>query len=265
MHGFWKSAPAIAFAIFAVACSSSDGAKSSQNPADSGAIDLGGDDGGYVPDTDGGTKITNDAGEYPYDGGALAADRFATTVVNFTPGPCGGFGSDGLPSIVLGPPIGGGTSTGSTDVVSLGTGGSITLSFAPNAIVDGPGADFIVFENAFLTNPTDPSSVFAEPGEVSVSDDGVTWSTFPCTATSYPYGACAGWHPILSSPENGISPVDSAAAGGDAFDLKDIGVVHAKFVRIVDKTNESCASPGGANNKNGFDLDAISIVNAETP
>ncbi|MEO7112284.1 MAG: hypothetical protein ABI183_17695, partial [Polyangiaceae bacterium] len=152
-----------------------------------------------------------------------------------------------------------------TDVVSLGTGGSITLSFAPNAIVDGTGADFIVFENAFLTNPTDPSTVFAEPGEVSVSDDGTTWTTFPCTATAYPYGACAGWHPVLSSPENGISPADPTAAGGDAFDLKDIGVTHAKYVRIVDKSGEACANPGGSNNKNGFDLDAISIVNAETP
>lgn len=267
MHGFWKAAPAIGFVIYAAACgSSSDGAKSSQNEADSG-IDLGGDDGGFVPSIDGGTKITDDAGAYPYDGGALAADRFVTTVVNFTPGTCGGFGGDGLPSIVEGPPVGGGLSTGSTDVLSLGGGGSIVLSFAPNAIVDGPGADFIVFENAFLTNPTDPSTVFAEPGEVSVSDDGVSWTTFPCTATAYPYGACAGWHPVLSSPANGIDPADPSAAGGDAFDLKDVGVAHAKFVRIVDKTNEPCNVDAGpsASNKNGFDLDAVSIVNAETP
>jgi hypothetical protein len=265
MHGLWKVAPAIAFAFVAAACGSSNDSKSSQNTVDSGAIDLGGDDGGYVPDIDGGTKIENDAGEYPYDGGALAADRFVTGVVNYSPGACGGFGSDGLPSIVMGPPIGGGLSSGSTDVVSLGTGGSITLSFAPNAIVDGPGADFIVFENAFLTNASDPSTVYAEPGEVSVSDDGTTWTTFPCTAIAYPYGACAGWHPVFSSPENGISPVDVSAAGGDAFDLKDIGITHARFVRIVDKSNEACTSPGGANDKNGFDLDAISIVNAETP
>ena len=263
MHGFWTAA--IPLAILTVGCGSSGDSNSSQNEGDSG-IDLGGD-GGYVSDTDGGTKITNDAGEYPYDGGELAADRFVTTVVNFTPGTCGGFGADGLPSIVEGPPIGGGLSTGSTDVLSLGGGGSITLSFAPNAIVDGPGADFIVFENAFLTNPNDPSTVFAEPGEVSVSDDGTTWTTFPCTASAYPYGACAGWHPVLSSPGDGIDPADPNAAGGDAFDLKDVGVTHAKFVRVVDKTNEPCdvdAGPSSAN-KNGFDLDAISIVNAETP
>ncbi len=248
------------------ACGSSSGdAKSSQNQADSGGVDLGGDGGDQTGDS--GTKPTNDAGEYPYDGGELAADRFATGVVNYSPGTCGGFGSGGLPGVVLGPPIGGGISSGSTDVVSLGGGGSITLSFAPNAIIDGPGVDFIVFENPFLTNPSDPSTVFAEPGEVSVSDDGTTWTTFPCTATTYPYGACAGWHPVLSSPANGISPVDPAAAGGDPFDLKDVGVTHAKFVRIVDKTDEPCDVDAGpsANDKNGFDLDAISIVNAETP
>ena len=64
-----------------------------------------------------------------------------------------------MPGIVEGPPVGGGTDHGSTDVVSLGSGGSIVVSFAPNAIVDGPGADFIVFENPFWiggdsSNPT---------------------------------------------------------------------------------------------------------------
>jgi hypothetical protein len=256
---------ALSFSIAVAACSSSSDPNSSQNTVDSGAIDLGATDSGSPSNDGGGSPVPNDAGEYPYDGGKLAADRFVTGVVNYSPGPCGGFGSESLPSVVMGPPIGGGLSSGSTDVVSLGNGGSITLSFAPNAIVDGPGADFIVFENPFLTNPNDPTTVYAEPGEVSVSDDGTTWTTFACTATAYPYGACAGWHPVLSSPENGISPVDVSAAGGDAFDLKDVGVTQAKYVRIVDKSNESCADPGGSNDKNGFDLDAISIVNAQTP
>ena len=54
-----------------------------------------------------------------------------------------------MPDIVLGPPVGGGALAGSLDVVSLGFSGEIVLCFEPNAIVDGPGADFIVFENAF--------------------------------------------------------------------------------------------------------------------
>ncbi|MEO8878537.1 MAG: cell surface protein [Polyangiaceae bacterium] len=265
MYRFWMSFSALAFASAVVACSSSEGdAKSSQNNGDSGVIDLGGDSGSQT-NADAGTHPVDEAGSYPYDGGTLAADRFATTVMDFTPGACGGFGSDGMPTVVEGPPVGGGASEGSLDVLSLGTGGSITLSFAPNAIVDGPGADFTVFENAFLTNASDPSTVYAEPAEVSVSDDGKSWTPFPCTATAYPYGACAGWHPVLSSPSNGIDPADPAAAGGDAFDLSSIGVTHARFVRIVDKSGEACPTTPPLPIKNGFDLDAVVIVNAETP
>jgi hypothetical protein len=221
----------------------------------------------YVSNGADGAAPQSDAGE--------PADRFVTGVVSFDPGPCAGFGAGLMPGIVEGPPYGGGTSHGSTDVVSLGNGGSIILSFAPNAIVDGPGVDFIVFENPFWINGNS-NDVYAEPGEVSVSDDGVTWSTFPCnptlepdspngTGVGPPYGQCAGWHVVLSTPENGISPFDPSVSGGDAFDLADLGVKRARYVRTVDKTQELCADAGARPNANGFDLDAISIVNAEIP
>ncbi len=203
-----------------------------------------------------------DAGETQGAGleGGLPADRFVTGVVSFTPGPCAGFGAAAMPGVVEGPPHGGGASSGSTDVVSLGVGGELVVSFAPNALVDGPGVDFIVFETPFDIggNAQDP---FAEPGEVSVSDDGSTWTTYPCTATSYPYGQCAGWHPVYSSPANGISPVDPVTAGGDAYDLADLGLTQAQFVRIRDRSNEVCPDAGGTTSA-GFDLDAIAIVNA---
>jgi hypothetical protein len=199
-----------------------------------------------------------DAGE-----GGLAADRFVTGVVSFTPGPCAGFGESELPGIVEGPPKGGGATQGSLDVVSLGVGGEIVLSFAPNAIVDGPGPDFIVFENAFYIGGN-PQKPYADPGEVSVSDDGTTWATYPCTATSYPYGECAGWHAVYSAPGNGISPVDPATAGGEAYDLSEVGLSHARYVRIRDKSTMTCPDAGGPST-DGFDLDAISIVNAEIP
>jgi hypothetical protein len=206
--------------------------------------------------------------------GGLAADRFVTGVVSFAPGPCAGFNAGFLPGVVEGPPQGGGSDHGSTDVVSLGTGGTIVVSFGDDAIVDGPGPDFIVFENPFWV-AGNPDDVFAEPGEVSVSDDGATWHTFPCapaaapqsslgTGVAPPYGSCAGWHAVFSSPANGISPVDPAVAGGDAFDLADLGVTHARYVRIVDKTEQDCPD-ANAPDDNGFDLDAVSIVNAERP
>jgi hypothetical protein len=148
------------------------------------------------------------------------------------------------------------------------------VTFAPNAIVDGPGPDFIVFENPFRVGGN-PNNVFAEPGEVSVSDDGQTWVPFPCTptydasapygtGTVPPYGACAGWGVVYSAPDNGISPFDPTTAGGNAYDLADIGVAHARFVKIVDRTAEACPDAGGPTT-NGFDLDAIAIINAALP
>ena len=210
--------------------------------------------------------VRGDAGDYALpDGGRARADRFVTKVVSFTPGDCAGFGIDRLPDIVMGPPEGAGTSQGSTDVVSLGRLGSITVAFTPNAIVDGPGPDFVVFENPFWI-AGNANNVYAEPGEVSVSDDGVTWSTFACAATKAPYGVCAGVHPVLASSTSGISPLDSPACGGDAYDLADLGIKHARFVRIHDNGWQDCPSdPSKKVTTNGFDLDAVAILNAETP
>jgi hypothetical protein len=236
-------------------------------PADAGGVTQQAD--AWVPDDQpplDASQPTVDGGGYPLcDGGVIAAERFATGVVSFTPGDCAGFGLARMPRVVLGPPVGAGDGQGGLDVVSLGNGGSIVLSFDPNAIVDGPGVDFIVFENAFFAggNPDNPT---AEVGEVSVSDDGANWTSFPCTSNRAPFGTCAGWHPVYSSPKNCISPVDPSVAGGDAFDLAKVGVPRARYVRIIDRSMETC-SPDPANKltTNGFDLDAISIVNAERP
>ncbi len=210
----------------------------------SGVTVFGGGDGGGLPvmgcDTD------------------AAPTVFISCVLSFEPGVGAGFGQDKFPSIVYGPPVGAGTANGSTDVLSLGGGGEISFGFGGNAIVDGPGADFIVFENAF-DEGGDPLKPYAEPGVVSVSDDAVTWVDFPCHSEGYPYTGCAGWHPVLSNPDNGISPTDPATAGGDPFDLADVGVTHARYVRVRD------VSFKGGSPTEGFDLDAAAIVNAESP
>jgi hypothetical protein len=244
------------------------------------ALDVSGDGGdgafgGDGADRGDATVGENAAGEAGTDAALpLPADRFVTGVVSIDRRQCTGFGASSMPGIVEGPPVGGGADRGSTDVVSLGSGGSIVVSFS-NAIVDGPGVDFIVFENPFWIGGNS-SNIYAEPGEVSVSDDGVTWFTFPCTPTpdsqstygtgvAPPYGQCAGWHVVYSTPTNGISPLDPRVAGGDGFDLADLGVTRAQYIRIVDKTNEACAEGGAGPDTNGFDLDAVSIVNAANP
>ena len=206
-------------------------------------------------------------GGFPTDGGVLPSNRFASRVVEVKPGDCAGFGLAAMPDVVLGPPEGGGNTQGSLDVLSLGVGGSIVLSFEANPIVDGPGVDFIVFENAFFLGGN-PNKPFAELATVSVSDDGVTWSTFPCTAQPSdpaPYGSCAGWHPVLSSSANGISPFDPEKAGGDPFDLAAVGLRRARFVRIVDRGLGECPkNPAEKLSTMGFDLDAIASVNRES-
>lgn len=190
--------------------------------------------------------------------GEAADRRFASAVHAFEPGPCAGFGRASFPSVVLGPPRGGGEMQGSLDVLSLGEGGSIVLDLGEGGVVDGEGPDLIVFENAFYVGG-DRSRPVADLGEVSVSDDGVSWTTWPCAATAFPYGACAGWHPVLSAPGNGIDPTDATRAGGDAFDLADIGVASARFVRVVDMRSSACGEGGGASTV-GFDLDAVAVV-----
>jgi hypothetical protein len=179
-------------------------------------------------------------------------DGFATEVVETTYGAGAGFGQDGMPGVVLGPPTGMGDLAGSLDVVTLGNGGIITLAFG-GKIVDEPGPDFIVFENVFYAGG-DPSAPYAEIGAVEISADGETWIPFPCTATELPFEGCAGWHPTYAGSDPSIDAHDPERAGGDAFDLADVGLTEARFVRVTDRVDLGGFS--GA-----FDLDAVALVN----
>jgi hypothetical protein len=185
---------------------------------------------------------------------------YAQSVESFDPGAAAGFGADKLPDVVLGPPSGKGTMGGSLDVLSLGAGGEIVLGFGERVIADGPGADFVVFENPFWPGD-DASKVFAELGEVSVSEDAQTWLVFPCDTTGDSSGnfpGCAGVTPTLEYDASLLVPLDPSQAGGDAFDLADLGLASARYVRILDL--ETLAPAG---NTSGFDLDAIGVVDHE--
>jgi hypothetical protein len=188
-------------------------------------------------------------------------NHFATSVVSYAFGPGQDNGQTHFPAWVLGPPVGGGACQGATEgVVSLGNGGTVTLAFESDGIVDGPGPDFIVFENAFGVGATcDLANVFAELATVEVSDDGITWKTYPCTATQAPYGMCAGTHVVYANAStNTIDPRDPAVAGGDQYDLADVGLTRARLVRITDRPDLDGVS-------GVFDLDAVSIVHSACP
>lgn len=185
------------------------------------------------------------------------ADPFVDRVVSYRIGSGGGKNKEKLPGIVLGPPKGGGKLRAGTDVFSLGSGGEIVLEFTDNEVFDGPGPDFIVFENPFLQEPgNDPHAGYFEYGRVDVSEDGVNWKYFPAdTGTKK---GCAGWNPVLANAdENAIPSTDPEKAGGEAYDLKDVGLKVIRFVRITDLQNKL-----GGEGTMGFDLDAVAAVHS---
>ena len=194
----------------------------------------------------------------PHEDAADAAVRaelpYASEVISFEPGDNAGFGMNKLPDVVLGPPRGGGTGAGGLDVLSLGVGGEIVLGFGEREISDGPGADLIVFENVFWANG-DPDAAFSEPGEDAVSEDGERWETFACDpAAPIDEAGCAGLHPTLAFGTGEMLELDPDETGGDAFDLADVGLSSARYVRIRDRSEE------GEGTSAGFDLDAVGLV-----
>lgn len=203
-------------------------------------------------------------GEPPAEGNCQAstgAASFAECIDAFEPSDEAAFGHDELPDIVLGPPHG--HPGGSKHVASLGCGGRITLHFDP-PIVDVDGPDFIVFENAFETGAV----TFAEPARVLVSPDGTTWSAFPCTLEGdgvWPPTGCAGVAAVLST-DGSPDPTDPDLAGGDAFDLSEVALDEARYVRLIDVSVEYFGSTLWCTGESGgFDLDAISVVGEAAP
>lgn len=229
-------------------------------------------------------------------------DPYVDSVASFSPlDKSGCYNCSRVPEIVLGPPVGGGEYSGSADIVSLGAkinndreasapyGGTITLRFDDNIVANGPGPDFVIFENAFRLAGTD--NYFIEPAVVEVSVDGVTFYRFPfdfvphfnaagelnlfnpfCYARGF-----AGVHPVYSSNAS-PDPTKPQIAGGDPFDLSDIpgaDLQWISYVRITstgdnwlidadgDAVRHSNSSPffgASGRGNSGFDLDAAAAI-----
>lgn len=203
-----------------------------------------------APDDDGLDRhsVAGDCREHE-DG---ADDPFADCVEEFLPDGAG-YGQDRLPDVVLGPPMPADGGNGGTDVLSLGCDGQITVYFAGDGVVDGPGPDLLVFENPFSFG----DAVFVEPARVLVSDDGERWRAFACDPTADVPRGCAGV--ALVRPAGDFTDPD--LAGGDAFDLAEVGLARIHFVRLIDVSRER--DPDGtwcAGQSGGFDLDALAAV-----
>lgn len=161
----------------------------------------------------------------------------------------------------------------STDVVSLGRGGCIDLTF-DLPIANGDGWDFAVFENGFFV--TLPQLGFLELAWVEVSSDGINYFRFPSSVDA-------------SNPVSSFSNVMDAsnydglagkyiAGFGVPFDLTDIAdntllnksaVTHVRLRDIIgDGSAFDSNSPANVIYdpyptalSAGFDLDAIAVLN----
>jgi hypothetical protein len=173
----------------------------------------------------------------------VATAQPADSVVRFVPGvgQSAGQGPAFYPmNILRGPDPAARVDVPSVDpreVMSLGMDGTITLGWKGLLIVDGPGPDLRIVENAFRFG----ARVYAEPARVEVSSDGVDFTPFPFDSATL--AGCAG-----------VTP------GGDDFDLATIGVDSVRWVRITDVTRMVLDDPSHSfydPTLSGFDLDVV--------
>jgi len=171
------------------------------------------------------------------------------------------------------------TPVSATPVVSLGDGGSITVTFSA-PIYDGAGYDFAVFENGF-------SDGYLELAFVEVSSNGIDFFRFDSISTT---------QTTTQIGENGLlDPTDIhnlagkyRAGFGTPFDLNELAsvsplldvsrVTHVRMVDVVGTLNPAFAGRdsadniinerwepnyyGGPTGQEGFDLDAVGVMNA---
>lgn len=148
-----------------------------------------------------------------------------------------------------------------TTIVTLGDGGSITLSFA-TPILDTDGFDLVVFENGISTTS---GRGFFELAFVEVSTDGIVFLRFPAHSTTptptSPY-AFLELDPTNLDGMAGKYP----ATYGTPFDLAWLGLTSISHVRIVDilgngqtfdANNQPIYDPYPTAGSAGFDLDAV--------
>lgn len=174
------------------------------------------------------------------------------------------------------------------EVVSLGRGGSITLTFSAG-IRNGGGADFAVFENGF-------EDTFLELAYVEVSSDGTNFVRFPgYSFTPGPVDAFGDLDPVFVTGFAG----KYRQAYGTPFDLDDLqraydsqlagqtdfspefasallaafpllDLQHVTHVRLVDVLGDGSAFDAGGEvvydpypttASAGFDLDAVGVIN----
>ena len=193
----------------------------------------------------------------------------------------GGAGPTGDPNNAVNGVRGGGQTGGGTDVYSLnyGEGASLTVRWSGRRVLNGPGLDVVVFENAFEYGSQ--GAIFMDLAIVEVSTDGNEWVAFPhdyiaddeevYSDDPSAWSGFAGRTPVLLHEEdNPVDPVDPSVAGGDGFDLDDLpdegpgaaikvdGFVFLRIVTAPSVENPDTGAPYPfAAISNGADIDGV--------
>ena len=158
-----------------------------------------------------------------------------------------------------------------TNVVSLGDGGQITLTF-DRPIVNGEGNDFAIFENGLL-------DTFLELGFVEVSSDGEHFVRFPSYSETPTNVQVHSFGSV--DPRNVHNLAGKYRVGfGTPFDLSDLAdstgidlnnITHVRIIDVVGSINPAYASydsQGRIINElfptpfasSGFDLNGIGVI-----
>jgi hypothetical protein len=159
-------------------------------------------------------------------------------------------------------------------LVSLGDGGSITLTFAA-PITNGPGPDFAVFENGFLSG----GRIFAELAHVEVSSDGVHFFEFPSVSLTQTTMQVAGTGTVDATDIYDLAG-KHVAGTGTPFDLSEIPLslsfdpLAVTQVRLTDVVGSITPGLGSTDSQGhiindpfptpfasgGFDLEAVGVM-----
>jgi len=157
------------------------------------------------------------------------------------------------------------------DVVSLGDGGRITLTFAA-PIADGPGWDFAAFENSF-------SNTFLELAFVEVSSNGTDFFRFDAFSETPASTQIGGFGTVDPTNLRNLAgkyrfgfgtPFDLAELAGRSSLLNVNAVTHVRIVDVVGAVNPAYATRDSLGriindpwatpfSSGGFDLDAIGV------
>jgi hypothetical protein len=199
--------------------------------------------------------------------------NWASSVNQFSPGylnaasPTNGYADFGNESSATGIAEG-----NSSDVVSLGDGGSIILAFE-NPIKNGEGPDFAVFENSF-------DETFLELAHIEVSTDGIRFVRIPSISLTQTLTQTGSFESTDATKINNLAG-KYRQGFGTPFDLNDIidstginldSINYVKVIDVVGSINSNLGSKDSqghfindpyptAFSSGGFDLDGIGVIN----